>query len=392
MDSEALSVNETRRRYKTMALVGFCAFLNLYMTQPLLPMLRALFNVSAKEASMTVSASVLAVAIASPVMGMISDAFGRKKIIVLSLLGLSVFTTLGAAASTLHMLILIRFFQGLFIPGVVATTIAYITEESAAGAMSTTMAVYVTGTVVGGFCGRFICGLSASHFGWRSPFLILGGLTFLGSLSVQHYLPLAKNFKRQTDPAESLRSLWMHLHNPQLLAIYAVAFHVLFSFVGAFTYIIFYLAAPPFHLKSAALGSLFFVYLIGAVITPSSGKLIDRIGNRKTISMAVLFSSLGLSLTLIGNLWIVITGLGLFCTGVFICQASCSGQVGKAAKTARSSAAGLYVSVYYAGGGVGGVLLGYVWEWGGWPACVTTIVALEILIASLAFLLWKDYR
>ena len=96
-------------------------------------------------------------------------------------------------------------------------------------------------------------------------------------------------------------------------------------------------------------------------------------------------------MTLIGNLWVIIFGLGFCCTGIFICQAACSGQIGKAAKTARSSAAGLYVSIYYAGGGVGGVLLGYVWEWGGWPACVAVIVALEIVTAGLAFLTWKDY-
>ena len=44
----------------------------------------------------------------------------------------------------------------------------------------------------------------------------------------------------------------MHLHNRQLLAIYAVAFHVLFALVGTFTYISFYLADPPFHLNSTA--------------------------------------------------------------------------------------------------------------------------------------------
>lgn len=96
-------------------------------------------------------------------------------------------------------------------------------------------------------------------------------------------------------------------------------------------------------------------------------------------------------MTLIGNLWLVILGLTVCCSGVFVCQAAASGQIGKVAQTARSSAAGLYVSLYYAGGGVSSVLLGFFWERGGWPACVAVIVALEIFTAALAFFLWRDY-
>jgi MFS transporter, YNFM family, putative membrane transport protein len=390
MVNEDGTSREIRQRHMIMALAGFCAFLGLNMTQPLLPMLRALFHVSAGEASLTVGAAIMAVAIAAPVAGMIADAVGRKKVIVLSLLGLSAFTALGAAAPNLHLLILFRFFQGLFVPGVVATAMAYIAEESPAGSMSSIMATYVTGTVIGGFSGRFICGLIASHWGWRLPFIILGGLTFAGMFAVRHYLPPAKHFVRESDPMESLRNLRMHLRNPQLLAIYAVAFQVLFALVGTFTYISFYLAAPPFHLGSAALGSLFFVYLIGAVITPLSGKLIDGVGNSKAVALALLCSACGVLMTLSENLWLVILGLAVCCSGVFVCQAAASGQIGKVAQTARSSAAGLYVSIYYAGGGVSSVLLGFFWEWGGWPACVAVVVALEIFTAALAFFLWKD--
>jgi len=337
-NAEGIS-KEIRQRNIILALVGFCAFLGLNMTQPLLPMLRTLFHVSAGEVSLTVGAAIIAVAIAAPAAGMIADAVGRKKIIVLSLLGLSAFTALGAAAPNLHLLILFRFFQGLFVPGVVATTIAYIAEESPAGSMSPIMAAYVTGTVIGGFSGRFICGLIAGHWGWRAPFIILGGLTFAGMFAVRHYLPPDKHFVRQSDPMESLRNLRMHLRNPQLLAIYAVAFQVLFALVGTFTYISFYLADPPFHLGTAALGSLFFVYLIGAVITPLSGKLIDGMGNRKTVALALLCTACGVLMTLIGNLWVVILGLAVCCSGIFVCQAASSGQIGKTAQTARSSAA-----------------------------------------------------
>ena len=113
MSNEERTSKEIRQRHVILALVGFCAFLSLNMTQPLLPMLRKLFHVSAGEASLTVGVAIIAVAIAAPMAGMIADAVGWKKVIVLSLLGLSAFTALGAAAPNLHLLILFRFFQGL---------------------------------------------------------------------------------------------------------------------------------------------------------------------------------------------------------------------------------------------------------------------------------------
>ncbi|MDR0842346.1 MAG: MFS transporter [Acidobacteriota bacterium] len=389
MKSDAL---RKRRRYlATLLLVGFCAFLTLNMTQPLLPMLREMFHVSAGAASLTVGASVLAVAIMAPLAGMLSDALGRKKVIVWSLCGAAIFTVLGAAAPNLHLLVLFRFLQGMFIPGIVTSTMAYITEESSGGSVSSAMATYVTGTVIGGFAGRFVAGLVAAHLGWHTPFVVLGALTLLGMLAVQRWLPREKAFVRQGDPAEAVRNLRMHLGNTQLLVIYAVGFHVLFSLMGVFTYISFYLAEAPFHLSTAALGSLFFVYLIGAVITPVSGKLIDAIGNRRTLSMALILSAAGVLTTLSGHLWVVVLGLAGCCSGVFVCQAASSGQIGKAAQTARSSAAGLYVSLYYMGGCAGSTLLGFFWEWRGWPACVAVIVVLEILMSAMAWFLWKDY-
>ena len=73
-----------------------------------------------------------------------------------------------------------------------------------------------------------------------------------------------------------------HLRNPRLLANFGMGATALFALVGCFTYANFYLAAAPFRLNSAQLGSIFFVYLLGVVITPNSGRFLDRFGFRPT--------------------------------------------------------------------------------------------------------------
>ena len=78
-----------------------------------------------------------------------------------------------------------------------------------------------------------------------------------------------------------------------MLAVFGVGFSALFAIVGAFTYVNFYLARPPFRLNSEQLGAIFFVYILGFFITPLSGRVLDRYGTRATAVLACCFSLSG---------------------------------------------------------------------------------------------------
>ena len=235
-------------------IAGIATFVNLYATQPLLPQFRQFFRASELLVSLTVSAPVLAVAVMAPLIGLLSDAVGRKRVIVAAMLGLALVTTLSSTAANLGQLIIWRFLQGCFIPGIIAVAMAYITEESPPRLTGSTMATYVTGTIVGGFGGRFIAGLSVARWDWHAAFAILGVVTLTGALATWWLLPRSTNFVRQRKVAAALRSMGMHLRNPKLVATYAVGFNVLFCLVGTFTYVSFYLADRPFFFGPAALG------------------------------------------------------------------------------------------------------------------------------------------
>jgi predicted MFS family arabinose efflux permease len=195
--------------------------------------------------------------------------------------------------------------------------------------------------------------------------------------------------RRNNLPA-SLASLRAHLRNPQLLATYMVGFNVLFCLVGAFTYVNFYLADAPFGLGPTALASIFGVYLIGAAVTPAAGRILDRIGCRRMLSGAAAMAAAGMLLTLIPSLPAVIAGLAIAASGAFVCQAAASSHVGKAAATARSCAAGLYLSFYYLGGCLGSVVPGFMWRPAGWVGCVAILVGMQALTAWMAHKLWRD--
>ena len=110
-------------------LCGVCAFLEVYCTQPLLPLLARIFHASKTGVGMTVSAATLGVAISAPIFGALTERLPRKRVIVISLLGISVPTLLAATSASLPQLIFWRFLQGIMVPGVVAVVVTYIGEE-----------------------------------------------------------------------------------------------------------------------------------------------------------------------------------------------------------------------------------------------------------------------
>src|SRR5437773_4779998 len=79
----------SRPRTFPIVLAGFTAFLDLYATQPLLPLLMRVFNATHVAVSLTVTASTVAVALGAPVVGRLADLIGRKRVIVGSSLGLA---------------------------------------------------------------------------------------------------------------------------------------------------------------------------------------------------------------------------------------------------------------------------------------------------------------
>ena len=384
------SAGPSRARTGAVVCAGFCAFLTLFAPQPLLPMLAATFHVSAAAASLVVTASTLAVALAGPFAGAISDRLGRKQVMVPAAFLLALPTFLAATSAGLGQLIFWRFWQGVFTPGIFAVTIAYINEEWETGA-GAAVAAYVAGTVLGGFTGRMVAAVAAAHWSWRWAFVALGLLNALGGVAIWRWLPQGRRFARGRGGAPVVRPMLRHMRNPQLLATYAVAFCVLFTLIATFTYINFYLAAPPFRLGTQALAFLFVVYLVGAVITPFAGRTIDRLGHRTALVIAFSGGICGVALTLIHSMAAVLAGLALCCTGVFIANAASSSYVGVVAREARAAAVGLYVTFYYTGGTFGSAVPGYFWSRGGWPACVALVIGVQVLTIAISATFWEPH-
>jgi len=370
-------------------LAGFAAFANFYVPQPLLPLFTSIFHADKVAVSLTVTASTAGVALAAPFVGRLADRFGRRRVILFSAWALALTTFLAASSPGLGVLIAWRFLQGVLTPGLFAVTVAYINDEWPAHSAGRAVSAYVSGTVVGGFVGRIVAGLAAEHLGWRYAFAFPGLLLVAISLILTFKLRQEQRRVKVSEEGGLLRPAWQHLRNPRLLAVYTAGFCVLFTLVGMFTYVSFHLSAAPFSLGPSQLGSIFFVYLVGAVMTPLFGRYIDRYGHRSGVLAGSALSIAGVLVTLGPSLWMVLAGLAICCTGVFTAQTAASSFIGVAAKQNRALAVGLYVTFYYIGGSVGSTVPGWIWHAAGWTGCVGLVIVMQILLMLIARYGWK---
>jgi YNFM family putative membrane transporter len=281
-------------------------------------------------------------------------------------------------------------------PGIFGVAIAYIAEEWPAANVASAMSLYVSATVLGGFLGRILTGYAATHRivasiapSWRIGFVLIAACDLVFGALIARWLP--RDRKSAVVSVKATGGMLRHLRNPRLVATYVVGFNVLFSLVAVFTYITFHLAAPPYLLTPAQLSSLFVVYLVGLIVTPLAGIGIGRAGSRPVLIVAVIASMIGVSLTLLHSLPLILLGLILCSSGVFVCQSASTSYIQTAAAAGgRSSAAGLYVACYYAGGSVAGVLPGFFWRFGGWTACVILVLVVQTITIAVAAFGWRE--
>jgi YNFM family putative membrane transporter len=382
------------------ALAGAAAFLTLYATQPLLPLLARTFSASTFAVGLTVTAPTIAIALVAPAVGRFADRVGLRRVIVGCAFLLSVATALAAASTTLAQLIACRLLQGVFTPGVFAGTVAYIHETWPPSRTGRATATYMTGTIVGGFVGRALAGSIAADVNWHLSFAVLSVLHLAIAVVLWLRLPVEPARLEPRAPAvddgtrgfgrpSALSAAMRLLRNSQLRATYAIGFCVLFTNVAMFTYVTFHLAAPPFGLSTAALGWLFVVYLIGAIVTPYGGRWIDRYGHRVGLASAMGIGAVGALLTLMPSLVAIAAGLALASTGVFVAQTTTSSYIGAVTTDDRALAVGLYSTFYYTGGSLGGAVPATVWNVAGWPGCVALVVLVQSMGALVALTRWK---
>lgn len=364
---------------------GFITFANLYVTQPLFPQFTEQYGVSPAIASLSLSLSTGVLSISLILFGSLSEAWGRKRLMTISIFLSSLLTIVLALSPTFETLLLLRIIQGFVFAGVPAIAMAYLGEEVHPNSLGIAMGLYISGNSVGGLAGRIIMGTLTDFFSWQIGMVFLGILSLIVSAYFVWALPASKHFTpRQLKLKPLAKSLFSHLKDPGLICLFGIAFTLMGSFVTLYNYISYKLMDAPYHLSAGVVGWIFLVYLVGTFSSTWFGSLSDKYGRQKVLLIGITIMFSGALLTLPVHLFIKILGIVIYTFGFFGAHSIASGWVSSRAKKDKAQASSLYLFAYYFGSSVGGTTGGLFWSSWGWNGVIGFISSFLITSFLLA--------
>ena len=365
---------------------GLATFALLYCVQPILPVLSQQFGVSPATSSLSLSISTGLMALGLLVTGPLSDAIGRKSVMVTALMLAAICTLLSATMTSWHGILIMRGLMGLSLSGVAAVGMTYLSEEMDARVVAFSMGLYISGNSIGGMSGRLLSGVLTDLFSWRIAVAVIGCFSLASALMFWKILPASRHFRPITlRPRNLLINFRLHWRDPGLPWLFAEGFLLMGAFVTLFNYIGYRLLDAPWHLSQAVVGLLSVVYLTGSWSSPKAGALTSRLGRGPVMLGATAIMLLGLLATAFNSLWLILPGMMLFTAGFFAAHAVASGWIGPRARRARGQASSLYLFSYYVGSSVAGTLGGVFWHNFGWSGITLFISFLLILALAVAW-------
>ncbi|MEH6813428.1 MAG: MFS transporter [Motiliproteus sp.] len=376
-----------------LCLGSFLVFANLYITHPLMPLFRTEFGLSELEASWSLSLPMLTLGLSLLVFGPLSDAIGRRKIMVLTLTGAIIAGGLVGQAENYQQLLLLRAVQGFMLGGLPAVAIAYLGDEFNPRAMLLAVGFYISGNSLGGVSGRLLGGLITDLSGWQFAFEAIAIGSLVGLTLFIWLLPPSQHFIAKPLKVSHMRQdLSGHLRNPLLLGAYLIGGLNFFVFSNQFSFVTYLLSDAPYNLPPALLGLLFLTYLSGTFGSAISGRIAQHLPQALCMLLGILILIVGSLVTLIDSINAIICGLLINSFGFFFSHSMASAWVNRYAERARASASSLYLVFYYLGAASGGFYMAPFWDHGQWPGVVMGSLLILTVTAAIASWLYRKER
>ncbi|MDR2032610.1 MAG: MFS transporter [Azoarcus sp.] len=352
----------------------------LYGAQPIQPLFKEQFALGDLQAVIFTTVIMLPLGVAPIFYGYILENFPLKRMLRTSLFLLGILETCFALSDSYAMMIGIRAAQGLLIPAALTALVSYAAISSSAGNMQKALGNYVGITILGGFLGRFLSGISSELFGWR-PFFMLTGL---GLVVMTFALAGISGGSKSgfTKPAASeIASIFGVRHNALICAAILCVF---FVFQGLLNFLPFELRNIDENTGGIKTGFMYAGYIVGIVLAFNSLRIIRFFGSApRAMAAGMLIYISGLQIFHVRSFGVMFLSMFVFCLGMFMVHSLAAGYINKLAGERKSITNGLYLSFYYAGGTLGTFLPGIFYHHWGWHVFVAVLTL--VLLLALAF-------
>ena len=341
---------------------------------PLLPYYAETFGATLTLVGLLGTVNALGQLIAAPTIGRLSDRYGRRPLLIVSIIGTLVSFTLLGVARSLPVIFLSRILDGLF-GGDISLARAYITdvtdEKNRARGLGIIGAAFGLGFIVGPAMGGLL-----SRFGYNVPALVAAGLSALNLIAVVLWLPESLSLEQRANARQhpgtrfSFRLLGEALQRPcvgpllQISLLYSLAFTLFQSNFALYakTRLALDVQATSFVLTYVGILS---VLVQGFAI----GKLTARFRERQLIFTGTIV----LTLALLGwafapNVWVLLVVLAPTALAAGVLNTVLTSQLTKVVRREETGgtlglSASLQTFAQIVAPGLGGALLENVGTW-----------------------------
>ncbi|HEY9847352.1 MAG TPA: MFS transporter, partial [Candidatus Caenarcaniphilales bacterium] len=231
--------------------VALIAVLGVSSITPAFPKLAGALNVPPQRIGLLVTVFTFPTVVLGPVLGVLADRLGRKKILVPSLLLFGIAGTACAFAQNFNLLVLLRFLQGIGAASLLSLSITLIgdlyTGERRTAAMGYNASVSSIGTAsyptIGG---------TLAILGWNYPFMLSLAaipMALLVLFSLKNPEP-----KGEQNLKVYLQNAWKSLQNRQIVGLFIASAANFILLYGAYVTYLPLLIAKSFQASSFTIG------------------------------------------------------------------------------------------------------------------------------------------
>ncbi len=354
-----------------LAFGSFVVFANLYLFQPMLPLMAEQFGVSSTQINWLLAASTFSLAFSLVPWAVLSEKIGRRKVMLISLFLLPVSGLTLLVSESLLELTLSRAAMGVSLAGFAAVAVGYMAEEFSPHALALSIGTYVSANSLGGIGGRIYGGMVTQHLSWEIAVIGMAVFSFLSAIIVKRLLPIQHNFKPENGRfVQHIQNIIRLLKDAKLRYTMLLGGVNFALFVNIYSVAAFRLVEPPFELPVGVVSMIFLCYLAGTISSKLSGVWRKHHTASSGMMIGTIISATGMIVAYIDLLSALICGLLLVGFGSFFVHSLAYGFVSHHATHAKASATALYLVHYYIGGSLGGFLLIYCWQHGGWGSVI----------------------
>ena len=379
-----------RRASFALALGSFLVFCNLYMFQPMLPLMAEKFNASAIEINWLLASCTLMLALTLVPWAVGSEIIGRRKVMMLSLFLLPFTGMAMLLTDSLIMLTLTRGIMGIALAGFAAVAVAYMAEEFTPKAFMIAVGGYISANSLGGIAGRLYGGFATEYWGWNIAVIGMAIASLVGALLVSRLLPEQQFFTPKRGQFRNHnKGVIGHLKQRELWLAMLIGGLNFALIVNLYTVMGFRLIAPPYSLSISLTSMIFLCYLSGTISAKLSGRWSLHYSPIKGMVLGTTVSAIGMWIAVYDSLYAMVFGLLLIGSGAFFTHSLAYAWVSQKAKVAKATATALYLVHYYIGGSLGGFYLIACWQYSAWYG----VLAGGMVLYGLIYLLcWRLHR